>query len=187
MRAIDFANDESEPSSPVNYTPLCCISAFINNSAVESDAQGGDVISAASSPDDVALVGMSFPDKTNLFSPSPRPPVRKNFKSTPLPSQIRHPASPRRFVPPKLRSKPLSVAEVKKIKKRQYITLFLVCDLCDKHLRSSNQLKQHRNSKKCRNHVAYRDSNPNFLTFSCKRKFDTIYNLHLHNFTKNHK
>lgn len=128
---------------------------FIDDSAIESDGEGGDISSTATTPEKIPFIPIS--------SALPKPPPLRSiplFRSIPPPP----PPPPTRFL-----ATPRIVKEISKP---------VCCDLCGLRVSSKAQLPHHRNTRRCTARQNY-----NTLTSPCKvcnRKFNNIHDRKKH-------
>ena len=173
---------------------------FIDDSAIESDGEGGNIESTPSSPDTSPRPARVEPkiqvfDRTSVIR---GPTLRIVPKGTVLPSKPFLPPFPKRsLVVTKIPVFPRPNPIVKPVRRTKKICLRSIlppadrilkparksvvaqvqkisCDLCGSTLSGPKQLAQHRGGKKCKNRLE-RKSVPTCTV--CKRTFDTKHNL----------
>lgn len=139
---------------------------LIDDSAIESDGEGGDINSVDTTPEQ---------NKKKLY-----------FWEA-LPSILRRPPTP----PPAIRTpavinrdSPVPVIDINSPSASQVTTApksKTVCDLCDTVVSGPELLKKHCNSKKCRKKANRKAiSNKKLNCSTCNENFLSIHNLHTH-------
>lgn len=160
IRRLDFSSEAlaSISTASPKLRPRC---RFIDDSAIESDGEGGDIPSDNSDAEEE----FAPPLKTEPISkPFALPPLRSKSVSRP----------PTSF-------KPLSV-EIKPIVKKKPNTV--LCNLCRLSCLNLKQLEAHRGGRKCRNRS---ERQIDHICGTCRKSFDTLHNLTKHKRARKHK
>ena len=175
VRRLDFGDSAIEDIEP-RARPKC---RFIDDAAVESDGEGGDVPSAATTPD-VEFIDeapavkwdpkLPHPAFARLLQPAPKPAAK-------LAPPFRKPTAglfkPRYWVGTEYLRAKNQIAKPLVIRRR--------CDLCQLVVSGPKQLTQHRGGKKCERRQAARKVYPCGF---CKKVLDNQHNLDKHIATK---
>lgn len=132
---------------------------FVDDSAIESDGEGGDINSVSTTPERTERK-IHFLDALPAIPRRPAAPPVVNSDSPAPVIDIRTPSPSRVTTAPKSKT---------------------ICDLCDTILSGPEQLKKHRNSKKCRKKANRKSiSNKELKCSTCSKAFLSIHNLHTH-------
>ena len=180
--AVQLCFDDPTPPVKRNgkavFQPTRLKSRFIDDSAIESDGEGGDISSTATTPDPTAERSEAKVLGVVCHTIHKKPPTlfkAPSIRSIPYPAALVS-----NYIPTPERPVPVERFLVTPPPQKAPAPTPVNCDLCGFQLQSILQLKSHRNTNRCKRRVAFRNQRKITPCKACNKPFKNIHDREHH-------